>query len=104
MDPIENDDDRKKTVATINTLLEEADRVYKALITNKPTLQVLLVKILEHSLDFSIEDGTQMTGNTQVNRTIQLLAQKYCTECKTSFEELGKIIQKVHCRNVGKVY
>jgi hypothetical protein len=40
VDPIESDDDRKKTVATINSLLEKADRVYKQLIANKPTLEV----------------------------------------------------------------
>lgn len=44
VDPIESDDDRKKTVATINSLLEKADRVYKQLIANKPTLEVSTVK------------------------------------------------------------
>ena len=43
VDPIESDDDRKKTVATINSLLEKADRVYKQLIANKPTLEVAAV-------------------------------------------------------------
>ncbi|XP_051158982.1 E3 ubiquitin-protein ligase UBR4 isoform X2 [Leptopilina boulardi] len=96
VDPIESDEDRKKTVATINTLLEKADRVYKSLISNKPTLEMLLVKISEHRSDRSLDDGgVQVTGSTQVNRAIQLLAQKYCGECKTSFEELSKIIQKV---------
>ncbi|KYN27374.1 E3 ubiquitin-protein ligase UBR4 [Trachymyrmex cornetzi] len=95
VDPIENDDDRKKTVATINTLLEKADRVYKTLISNKPTLEMLLVKISEHRLDRGLEDGIQVSGSTQVNRAIQLLAQRYCGECKTSFEELSKIIQRV---------
>lgn len=45
VDPIESDDDRKKTVATINSLLEKADRVYKQLIANKPTLEVSTVEI-----------------------------------------------------------
>ncbi|XP_025161061.1 protein purity of essence isoform X3 [Harpegnathos saltator] len=95
VDPIESDDDRKKTVATINTLLEKADRVYKTLISNKPTLEMLLIKISEHRLDRGLEDGIQLSGSTQVNRAIQLLAQRYCGECKTSFEELSKIIQRV---------
>ncbi|OAD57065.1 E3 ubiquitin-protein ligase UBR4, partial [Eufriesea mexicana] len=103
VDPIESDDDRKKTVATINTLLEKADRVYKTLISNKPTLEMLLIKISEHRLDRAlVEDGAAAataiqvsSGTTQVNRAIQLLAQKYCGECKTSFEELSKIIQRV---------
>lgn len=95
VDPIENDEDRKKTVATINTWLEKADRVYKTLISNKPTLEMLLVKISEHRLDRGLDDGVQVSGSTQVNRAIQLLAQRYCSECKTSFEELSKIIQRV---------
>ena len=95
VDPIESDEDRKKTVATINTLLEKADRVYKSLISNKPTLEMFLVKISEHRSDRSLEEGVQVAGSNQVNRAIQLLAQKYCGECKTSFEELSKIIQRV---------
>jgi E3 ubiquitin-protein ligase UBR4 len=46
VDPIESDDDRKKTVATINSLLEKADRVYKQLIANKPTLEVSVVHLM----------------------------------------------------------
>lgn len=33
--------------------------------------------------------------SSMVNRSIQQLAQKYCTECKASFDELSKIVQKV---------
>lgn len=40
VDPIENDEDRKKTIAAINSHLEKADRVYKQLVGNKPTLEV----------------------------------------------------------------
>ena len=57
------------------------------------------MKISEHRLDRSLDDGvtsqTSSGGSTQVNRAIQLLAQKYCGECKISFEELSKIIQRV---------
>lgn len=106
VDPIENDDDRNKTVATINCLLEKADRVYQQLITNKPTLEMLLLKISEHRLDRTLDDNmvttqataattTSTTAPAQVNRAIQVLAQRYCGECKASFEELSKIIQRV---------
>lgn len=107
VEPIENDDDRKKTVSSINSLLEKADRVYKQLIANKPTLESLVLKITERRTDKKQEDNAS-TSNTisssiqadtrsqlKVNKTIQMLAQQYCTECKTSFEELSKIIQKV---------
>lgn len=39
---IETDDDRKKMVASINSLLEKADRVYKQLMGNKPSLEVII--------------------------------------------------------------
>jgi len=28
-----------------------------------------------------------------INKNIQLLAQKYCSDCRNAFEELSKIIQ-----------
>lgn len=40
VDPIENDEDRYKTITTINNSLEKADRVYRTLIANKPSLEV----------------------------------------------------------------
>lgn len=107
VDPIENDEDRNKSVAAINSSLEKADRVYRTLISNKPTLELLILKIAEHRLDKSSDDNTGVLsgnagtttavtgGNAHVNKAIQLLAQKYCGECKSSFEELSKIIQKV---------
>lgn len=133
VDPIENEEDRKKTVASISNLLEKADRVYKNLVQNKPTLELLLLRIHEQvmpdgqydenliSLDQgslhinpglpnlvqsssmqaqSIVVGYQSTSvptaiASSVNKAIQLLAQKYCVECKGLFEELSKITHKV---------
>uniref|UniRef100_A0A0K8SV35 E3 ubiquitin-protein ligase UBR4 n=4 Tax=Lygus hesperus TaxID=30085 RepID=A0A0K8SV35_LYGHE len=116
VDPIENDDDRKKTIAAINTHLEKADRVYKQLVGNKPTLEMLLSKISEHRADRGIDEipnqggglggsssnnaGSGGSSSAMVNRAIQLLAQRYCTDCKASFDDLSRIIQKVvACRS-----
>lgn len=100
VDPIESADDRAKTVQTIHNSLEKADRVYRSLQANKQILELLVQKISEQKLDRSTDDtivGSSITS--QVNKVIQLLAQKYCVESKTSFEELSKIIQKVQaCR------
>lgn len=62
---------------------------------------MLLLKIVEHRLDRASEEcstqqsgtGAAVTSSTQVNRAIQLLAQRYCGDCKSSFEELSRIIQ-----------
>lgn len=107
VEPIETEDDRKKAVSNINSLLEKADRVYKQLIANKPTLESFVLKITEHRME-KRHDDNNITSNSlsssvqadtrpqlKVNKTIQMLAQQYCTECRSSFEELSKIIQKV---------
>ena len=48
VDPIENEEDRKKAVISINSLLESADGLYKMLQGLKATLDVLLVKVTDH--------------------------------------------------------
>jgi len=40
VDPIEDDNDRNKTISSINTNLEKADRLYKQLVSSKPVLEV----------------------------------------------------------------
>ena len=91
VDPIENEEDRKKALSSINTLLERADKVYRQLVSNKPELEQLLVRVSD-GVEIS-EDGH--TGAGPVNRFIHQLGQKYCVECKNLFEDLSKLIQKV---------
>lgn len=60
--------------------------------------QMLLLKISEHRLERTNEESSSQPSNTavvvnQVNRAIQLLAQRYCGDCKSSFDELSRIIQ-----------
>lgn len=96
VDPIENEDDRKKSISTINNLLEKADRTYKQLQAHKPALENLLMQVTEHGSDKTLEESnTANVPNSSVHRAIQQLATKYCIECKSSFDELSKIIQKV---------
>ena len=59
VDPIETEEDRKnfrtseelpkKAVASINSLLEKADKVHRSLISNKPELEQLLLKVSDGS-------------------------------------------------------
>lgn len=59
VDPIESEEDRKKTVASISNLLDKADRVYKNLTQNKPTLELLLLRIHEQVVpDRHLDEGT----------------------------------------------
>ncbi|XP_052831626.1 E3 ubiquitin-protein ligase UBR4-like [Octopus bimaculoides] len=109
VDPIENEDDRKKSIATINSLLEKADRTYKQLQAHKPyaSFQLFLqiytpVKDLTNRCFktsqlscFGEESTATNVPNSSVHKAIQQLATKYCIECKSSFDELSKIIQKV---------
>ncbi|XP_052722001.1 E3 ubiquitin-protein ligase UBR4-like isoform X2 [Crassostrea angulata] len=100
VDPIENEEDRKKAIGTINALLEKADRIYRNLQQHRPQLEKLLIQVKEHGSDR--EEGLSAGGansgavpGSSVNKSIQQLALKYCNECKSSFDELSKIIQKV---------
>ena len=101
MDPIENEEDRKKTVSNINALLDKADSAYKNLQNHRPTLETLINKVMEHGGDKPFEDamiacGTGMSSSSgNVNKIIQQLASKYCGECKNSFDSLSKMIQKI---------
>merc|ERR1719510_493778 len=57
------------------------------------------MKISESGGTLGLEETTSLnngsTGGSQVNHYIQQLALRYCGDCKNSFEELSKIIQKV---------
>ena len=35
------------------------------------------------------------TASASVNKTIQSIAQRYCVDCKTAFDEMSRMIQKV---------
>ena len=99
-----------QAVTSINVLLDKADHQYKLLQERKAALENLLVCISDHSADSSISAGpTQSTGGSTgaatsasassasaINKNIQMLAQKYCSDCRNAFEELSKIIQVEH--------
>jgi len=54
-----------------------------------------MVQVAEHGSDRR-DDGSGPTSSVQgpaVNKAIQQLALKYCSESKSSFDELSKIIQ-----------
>ena len=101
-------------MTTINNLLDKADHQYKQLQLNKSTLEGLLIRISDHSADRSDESSgsapaavsaaaaavagaSGAAATAVINRGIQQLAQKYCGDCRASFEELGKIIQVCDC-------
>lgn len=101
VDPIESAEDRAKTVQTIHSLLEKADRIYRQLQANKQILELFIQRVAENKLErVGIDEPIGTVGSSsQVNKVIQILAQKYSVESKTSFEELSKVVQKVKaCR------
>nr|XP_006813905.1 PREDICTED: E3 ubiquitin-protein ligase UBR4 [Saccoglossus kowalevskii] len=99
VDPIENEDDRKMAAISINNLLEKADRVYRTLVSQKPHLESLLIKINESGgekqQEETVSGSVGTSSSSTVNKAIQQLASRYCGDCKSSFDELSKIIQKV---------
>jgi E3 ubiquitin-protein ligase UBR4 len=129
---IENEDDRKKCLATVNSLLDKSDRLYKNLmVCMKPTLETQLTKFKEqsaneklmnvnlHSAEASSANPSASTtgirpsstpapasqGTAHVNKAIPQIAQKYAVECKSTFDELAKTIQKlILCRKELREY
>eukprot|EP00095_Tigriopus_kingsejongensis_P009320 maker-scaffold486_size158769-snap-gene-0.26 protein:Tk09320 transcript:maker-scaffold486_size158769-snap-gene-0.26-mRNA-1 annotation:"e3 ubiquitin-protein ligase ubr4" len=102
VDPIESEEDRKKAVSSINHQLDKADKTYKQLIASKPHLESLLLKISESGgLDeqqlasLATTLGPTTANGSYVNVYIQQLAQKYCGDSKSLFEELSKTTQRV---------
>ena len=96
-----------QTLSNINQLLEKADGVYKQLVTQRNDLDHLLVALasgatirgvsssflLLMSPSFSLQGSSSLSNDSGVNRAIQVLAQLYCQNCKTSYQELSKTIQ-----------
>ena len=56
--------------------------------TNKPELEQLLIKVSDGSDGLEESYGT----GSPVDKSTHQLGQKYCVECKNSFEELNKLI------------
>ena len=97
--------------------LDKADHQYKLLQSHKAALDSLLVAITDHSTDRHDDAVSGSSGpatgqgsstpqpssgssssapsasTSAINKNIQLLAQKYCGDCRSAFEELSKIIQ-----------
>ena len=96
-----------QAVTSINVLLDKADHQYKLLQERKTALEHLLVCISDHSSDSVVSSApsqsaggsagsapsSSASSTSAINKNIQMLAQKYCSDCRNAFEELSKIIQ-----------
>ena len=100
VDPVESDDDRAKTVQSINNLLEKADKSYREIVNVRQSLEILIPKITDGtggSNDLLI--GGNSTNTLHINKIVQQMEKKYCNEGKTHFDDLTKIVQKIQaCR------
>lgn len=107
----------------INGFLEKADRLQGQLSYTRESLEVLISKLGENfangEVTSAVDDGVIVSsgavigsggpspastaappssatpGSSQVNRVIQQISQRYHSECKSTFEELSKIAQRV---------
>ncbi|XP_078604123.1 E3 ubiquitin-protein ligase UBR4-like isoform X2 [Branchiostoma floridae x Branchiostoma japonicum] len=96
VDSVDNEEDRKKAISTINSLLDKADRIYHQLKAHRLAIEGLLAKTYGHPGDTVMEEPSPGgSTSSSVSKIIQQLAHRYCTDCKTAFDELSKIIQKV---------
>lgn len=85
----------------IDTLLERADVIYKQVAAYRTPISVLLAKVSESNDTKEPSEGhtnsssSGSNGGNRVSKTIQLLSQKYASDCKSSFDDLSKIIQEI---------
>eukprot|EP00058_Branchiostoma_floridae_P006338 XP_002591826.1 hypothetical protein BRAFLDRAFT_125324 [Branchiostoma floridae] len=94
VDSVDNEEDRKKAISTINSLLDKADRIYHQLKAHRLAIEGLLAKTYGHPGDTVMEEPSPGgSTSSSVSKIIQQLAHRYCTDCKTAFDELSKIIQ-----------
>ncbi|XP_022651482.1 E3 ubiquitin-protein ligase UBR4-like isoform X4 [Varroa destructor] len=91
VNPIENEEERKKAVAFMNNQLDIADKSYTVMQSYKPVLESLLARIYEREES----EGITHPQQGHVNRSIQQLGQKYGSDCKATFDELSATVQKV---------
>eukprot|EP00795_Rhopilema_esculentum_P010771 gene10771-19563_t len=103
VEPVNDETERQSALNSVNTLLESADKIYQQLSNHKQSLETSLRSVSEESstsvkavsASSAAPGGAAASSAALVNKNIQSIAQKYCNDCKTSFEELSKIIQKV---------
>ena len=62
VEAIENEEDRAKAVQTINTLLDKADRLYKIILSIRPTLENLLLFSQDYHSTLYGSDGSGIDG------------------------------------------
>ena len=81
-----------QTLTSISSLLDRADQVYKLLVQHRNELDQLLTSLASGTVLVS-QRGVLTGGDSSVNKGIQLVAHRYCMDCKTTYHELSKIIQ-----------
>lgn len=98
VDSVESDEDRAKTVQTINNLLEKADKSYREILNVRQSLELLIPKVADGTMASDLIGGT-VSSTMHINKIVQQMEKKYCNEGKTHFEDLTKIVQKIQaCR------
>lgn len=96
VDPVESDDDRAKTVHAINSLLEKADKSYREILNVRQSLELLVPKVIDGNMS---NDFASSSNSLHINKTLQQMEKKYCNDCRTHFDDLTKIVQKIQaCR------
>lgn len=99
VDPVESDDDRAKTVQTINNLLEKADKSYREIVNVRQSLELLIPKITDGTGGATDLVVGNVSTSLHINKIVQQMEKKYCNEGRTHFDDLTKIVQKIQaCR------
>ncbi|VDP52437.1 unnamed protein product [Soboliphyme baturini] len=96
VEPLENEEDRRKALSHINSLLEKADNIYQQIRAYRPRIENALTKIYGQDIKTEAEPLNKTftgSGNLMVNSDIKIMALLYNSDCSAAFEELSKIVQ-----------
>ncbi|XP_057290056.1 E3 ubiquitin-protein ligase UBR4-like isoform X1 [Hydractinia symbiolongicarpus] len=118
VEAINNEEDRGKALKAVNNALDKADQYYQQLSGHRHALESLLKSAYNQntgngkkavgSTSSMVWNISSLTGNansqttsssaiamSSINQSIQGVAQRYCVDCKTAFEEMSKVTQTV---------
>ncbi|XP_047134256.1 E3 ubiquitin-protein ligase UBR4 isoform X2 [Hydra vulgaris] len=115
VDTINNEEERQKALKAVNSALEKADQYYQALTGHRQMLESILRTSSDgaHSAEEELPTDKSLVWNvsplstnsqttstasvaiTSIRRSIQSVAQLYCVDCKTSFDNMSKATQTV---------
>lgn len=86
-------------IQILRNIMEKADRIYRQLQANKRIIELLLFRSSMTNEKLNSETFANLSSTvstTGINKTIHIVAQKYCVESKTLYDDLCMLLYKIN--------